>query len=122
MDKIKFFILVIYSSLLLACNTFCNAPYGKYFNYSHENATNYIEFENDGTFTHYYKKDSIELTHKGRWEMSKNDLCKIELREFKNFNELGEHYEDYGLYLLFINGEYLDNGLDGNTESSFKKK
>ncbi|WP_291276156.1 hypothetical protein [Flavobacterium sp.] len=76
---------------------------------------------NDGTYYHYFKNDTIELTCKGTWEKAKDVYCGIELDNFENYNELGSNYEEFGSYFLLKDGEYLNNGLDGNNEYSFIK-
>ncbi|WP_396179842.1 hypothetical protein [Flavobacterium sp.] len=98
----------------------CNFLAGRYYNKSDRNATNYLVIKDNGTYFHYYKKDSVELYHKGVWQKAKNENCVFEFKNWKSYNERGQDYDDYGIYLLFVNGNYLDNGPDGNSASSFE--
>jgi hypothetical protein len=101
----------------------CNANIvGKYICSNMPNSTNFIKIKKDGTFLHYYKKNNIVLISQGTWEKSTDGYCKIELSEWKNFNEYGENFDEFGNGILFINGLYLDISSDGNSSSSFLKE
>lgn len=95
---------------------------GRYICYNDEKATNFLDLNKNGTFFHYYKKDSIESFSKGTWEKSSDGDCRIDFSEWKNFNEDGKQYRVFGNGILFINGNYLDISPDGNSSSSFLKQ
>ena len=95
---------------------------GKYYCNHDENSINYLELKKNGTFYHYYKNENVELSNEGSWKKSNDGYCKIELKDWKNFNEKGGAYEEFMLGLLFINGNYLDISPDGESSTSFKKE
>ncbi|MDD3014657.1 MAG: hypothetical protein PHC34_13230 [Candidatus Gastranaerophilales bacterium] len=93
---------------------------GRYYKVSSN--LNYLDINENGTYFHYYKNDSLELSQEGLWKISQHENSVIELSNWKNYNELGKDYEDYNMYLLFINGNFLNVTPDGNAASSFEKK
>ena len=95
---------------------------GRYYCNNDNNAVNYLDINKDGTYLHFFKKESIELTSKGTWKKVDDSYCKIELEDWRDYNVNGENYEDYILALLFINGGYLDISPDGDSSNSFKKR
>lgn len=117
------FILFFFLGLSVASCQICNEkPLGRYYCSNFNNAENYIEFKDDGTYYHFFKNDSIELANSGEWHIRKDNNCIIELYDYKNFNDEGSNYEDFGIYLLWINNDYLDNSPDGESSTSFKRK
>ncbi len=93
----------------------------KYYCYNNKDAINYIEFWENGEFIHVFEKGEHKLVDTGKWEFSKNGYCQILLSNWKNFNEKGEDYEEFGNGILFINGTYLDVTPDGPSSNSFEK-
>lgn len=94
---------------------------GKYICENNKKAENYLLLNENGTFLHYYKQNDKTFEDKGIWKKSKNGYCEIEFSNWKNFNELGENYHDFANGILWISGDYLDNGPDGESSTSFKK-
>ena len=94
---------------------------GKYYSTSNDNTVNYLDINEDGTYYHFYKKKDIELINKGTWEKSDDGYCKIKLKNWKNFNEMGV-YQEFIFGLLYINGDYLDVTQDGTSSTSFKRE
>ena len=123
MKTYKFLISIVVVSIIFnSCSyKICNISLGRYINKNDQSVINYIDLAKDGTYVHYYRKDTVVLSQDGYWKKSKEDNCIIELENWKSFNEGGEKYEVYGIYLLYLQGDYLNNGPDGNTSTSFKK-
>lgn len=121
--KYLFRFLIIISSNTSCLNLQpCNKDIiGRYYCKNIKGAVNYLDLNKDGTFFHYFKKDTIVLEHWGNWKWTENGYCYIRLHEWKSFNELGLMYEDYGNGSLYVNGNYLDIGPDGESLTSFKK-
>jgi hypothetical protein len=94
---------------------------GKYYCNNDKNAINFIDLKDNGTFLHYYKKGTIELSSEGSWKKNTNGYCYIELSEWKSFNEDGEKFKVFGNGILYINNDYLDISPDGNSSNSFLK-
>lgn len=94
---------------------------GKYVCHNDTNATNYLELNVDGSFLHYYSKGNKIITDKGNWNRSENGFCQIEFSNWKSFNELGLDFQNSGNGILFVKGESLDVGPDGESSTSFKK-
>lgn len=94
---------------------------GKYYCYNYEDAINYIELLKDGHFIHVFKQAKNLLMDTGSWELSVNGYCQVLLSNWKNFNEKGEDYDEFGNGILYINGNYLDVTPDGSSSTSFKK-
>lgn len=94
---------------------------GKYICENNKNAENYLQLNDDGTFLHYYKENDRIFEDKGTWQKSDNGQCEIELSNWKNFNELGKNFNNFANGILWINGDYLDHGPDGESSTSFKK-
>lgn len=118
-------ITIIFSLLTTSCLNLrpCNKDIvGRYFCQNIEGATNSLVIKGDGTYLQSYKQGNIELSNSGTWKKSDDGYCAIRLKKWKNFNEFGENYENFGSSLLFINGDYLDIGPDGDSDTSFKKE
>ncbi len=94
---------------------------GKYYSKGDDNTINYLDINKDGTYYHFCKKNDIELINKGTWEKSSDSYCKIKLKNWKNFNEMGV-YQEFIFGLLYINGDYLDLTQDGTSSTSFKRE
>jgi hypothetical protein len=93
----------------------------RYYSYNNARALNWLDLKKDGTFSHYYKEDTIQLSHHGTWNQSKKNGCLIEFDSWKTFNEDGKNYQKYGNGLLWISYNYLDIGPDGESSTSFEK-
>lgn len=100
----------------------CNPVSGKYFCFNDKKAINFIVINENKTFFHYYKKGTIELTSKGTWKKSTNGYCYIELSEWKNFNEEGKEFKEFGNGILYIDGSFLNISPDGESSASFSKE
>lgn len=101
----------------------CNKDFlGRYYCNNFEGFTNYLDLNNDGSFSHYFKNDTIEITNFGQWEKIDDGYCTIKMRKWKTFNQDGINYEIYNNKYLYINGKYLDIGPDGESSTSFKKE
>lgn len=114
---------ITFMLLILSLNT-CqkNNIIGKYINTYDEKAINYLELKKDMTYYHYYEEDSILLSQKGRWMIDEDEKNTIILFDFQNYNDEGKNFKEYGTYLLMKNGNYLNNGYDGNSRGSFFKQ
>lgn len=123
----KYFFLIFLVFILQSCLDFRPCHYKKtdivarYYCYNNENAINWLDLNKDGTFSHYYKEGTIQLSHHGTWKRDKKSNCIIKLREWKTFNEDGKEYELLGGSDFFISYNYLDIGPDGESSTSFKK-
>lgn len=124
--SIKFFVICFTFILLFkSCIDFskCNEDIsGKYNCFNDKKAINFIIIDKNKTFFHYYKKGKIELTSKGTWEKNSEGYCYIELSEWKNFNEKGEKFKEFGNGILYIKDMFLNIGPDGESSTSFYKE
>jgi len=120
----KYYYLIGLFFFLLSCSFIdCYSDLeGKYINTRDPKSINYLLINKNGTYFHYYKKDTLELTCKGTWEKSEDASCGIEFDDFEDYNELGSGFKKYGSYFLIIDGKYLNNGFDGENEFSFLKE
>ncbi len=75
----------------------------------------------DGSFLHYYQDEQTTLTDTGEWRRSDKNNCVLELSNWKSFNEKGQNFEQFISGLLWIDGQYLDMGPDGQSNTSFLK-
>ncbi len=120
MLKIKFISLFVILYFLQSCNSVSSIA-GTYVNRNDSKVENYLQLNSDMTYLHFYKKDNVTLSQRGVWELKKNPYYGIELFQFCDYNEKGTNYEKFGVYVLIIEGKYLNNGFDGNNASSFEK-
>lgn len=121
----RIFLFIIVSFIFKGCidlRPCAKSIEGKYYCDRNDKAINFLEIRDDGTFLHYYKEKDIELFHNGTWKRNSDGYCLIELNEWKNYNQEGKNYREFGNGILFINGDYLDISPDGESSSSFKKK
>ena len=115
---ISFFSLVFQGCLdLRSCNKDIS---GKYYSKGDDGTVNFLDINENGTYYHFYKKNDIELINKDTWEKSDDGYCKIKLKNWKNFNEMGA-YQEFIFDFLYINGDYLDVTPDGTSSTSFKR-
>jgi hypothetical protein len=56
----------------------CNFLAGRYYNKSDSKAISYLEIKDNGTYFHYYEKDSVKLSHSGIWQKSIKENCVLE--------------------------------------------
>jgi antitoxin component YwqK of YwqJK toxin-antitoxin module len=102
---------------------------GKYYNISEdkEGVTHYVDFKEDGTFFHYYKKDTVVRSHTGKWEKTDKNDC-IELypwvvygkAEQKNLEDFNVTFgTQIGNMFFWQYGKYLNNNPDGTDACSF---
>lgn len=102
---------------------------GKYYNIEDEKALHYIDFKEDGTFFHYYKKDTIVRSHSGNW------TCKDNKIHILNWEEYSYEYLDIisgmgkvefgatlGNQIFWIHGSYLDVTPDGDNYAGYIKE
>ncbi|AWH84841.1 hypothetical protein HYN59_06740 [Flavobacterium album] len=75
----------------------------------------------DGTYFQYYKKDTLKFSNKGKWTLSEDGYCTIDLENWHNYNEPDRKEKIYGSFLFYIDGEYLNEGPEGQNSGSFKK-
>jgi len=96
MKKIVLNLIIIMS--LTACHPSGEEVAGKY-HAKHDKGTEYIEMKADGTFTQYFKNDTIEESNEGTWEFEyRKGQWKIELA-------------DYVTYALPINNEIAQSRI-----------
>ncbi|WP_298304281.1 hypothetical protein [Flavobacterium sp.] len=119
--KIYKFCLIFFSIMFIGCSPL-KKYYGKYYCENETNAINYLIIKEDNSYFHYYKKDNIEISQTGTWLYLDDRFERIELIDFNNYNENGEKYSIIKNYILIKNNNYLNNGFDGNTRSSFIKR
>lgn len=116
--------LILLFSLFLKSCFLNNCPdqikIGKYYSRQDTTVVNYLELKPNGSFVHYYKEGKKELKHSGKWKRSKDDDCIIQFIDWRDFNKKGLKYRDLALGMLYINGDYLDDTPDGETNTSFK--
>lgn len=123
--NMKKYILILFIGFLLeGCLDLRNCDSeskGRYYCYNNEKAINWLDIKKDGTFSHYYKEDTFQLSHHGKWKMREKSNCVIEFDSWKSFNEDGKNYEKYGSNFLYKSSNYLDIGPDGESSTSFEK-
>ncbi len=95
--------------------------FGKYFCHNNPDAINFLFLKEDGSFLHYYQDEQTTLTDTGEWRRSDKNNCVLELSNWKSFNEKGQNFEQFISGLLWIDGQYLDMGPDGQSNTSFLK-
>ena len=95
---------------------------GEYVCKNNPEAENYLVLRDNGTFLHYYKENNLEFTDTGTWKKSSSGYCTIEFSNWKTFNESGKDYKELGNGILWISGQYLDIGPDGESSVSFIRK
>lgn len=116
--KIKILLLFI---IVIGCNT--NAQYaGKYVIDDKKDVVNYLIINTDGTYLHYYKYASMELSQKGEWKIGDAAYNSINLYDFCNYNEDGLSFKKFDIYFLVKDGDYLNPGYDGMVRGSFRKE
>ena len=71
--SILFLVLIFQSCLDLRSCDF-NKLHGRYYCYNNEKTLNWLDLKKDGTFSHYYKQGSIELSHHGTWKKDRGVL------------------------------------------------
>ncbi|WP_186987775.1 hypothetical protein [Constantimarinum furrinae] len=94
---------------------------GKYYCENISGAENYLKLNADGTFSHSFKSNNIELVDSGTWQISAKSNCIIEFSNWKTFNLDGTEFIELGNGLLWISGNKLDIGPDGSSPRSFIK-
>tara|TARA_B100001765_G_scaffold46201_1_gene26758 strand:+ start:54 stop:461 length:408 start_codon:yes stop_codon:yes gene_type:complete len=124
----KYLPYIVFSIILYFSSTSCfflrdcsNDVYGKYVLINNPEAENYLILRRNGTFEHFYSEQNIVLKNEGNWKKSNDGYCVLEFDEWKDYNEKGMNYEEYGNYVLWINGDYLDITPDGTSPNSFKR-
>lgn len=93
---------------------------GKYYCSNIKGAENYLIIKKNNHYFHYFKKDSVVLSQEGKWEFLTDGFERIELINFNNYNEKGADFITIKNHILIKAGDYLNNGFDGNTYSSYK--
>lgn len=112
-------VLIFFLFLLNSCSP-SQKYIGKYYCFNIKGAENYLIIKKDNHYIHYFKKDSVVLSQEGRWEFLTDGFERIELIDFNNYNEKGANFIMIKNHILIKQGDYLNNGFDGNTYSSFK--
>lgn len=102
---------------------------GKYYNIEDEKALHYIDFKEDGTFFHYYKKGSVQRSHSGKWIQEDN---KINIRNWEEYSAeyleiisgmgKAEFGTTLGNQIFWIRGSFLNNTPDGSSAGSYIKE
>ena len=119
------FLLLITFSLLSSCSLrTCKDKdnvIGVYYNENELGTIHYLKLSSDDTFLHYYEMNNEKLSHTGKWEYNRK-WCRIELDEWMSYGDKDTWCNPCEDMTLFVNGNYLDTGLDGEDKSSFKKK
>ncbi|MET3028542.1 lipocalin family protein [Flavobacterium sp. UW10123] len=102
---------------------------GKYYNIEDDKAIHYIDFKADGTFFHYYKKDSIERSHSGTWTREDNKIHILNWEEYsKEYLEIisgmgkAEFGRTLGNQIFWIHGARLDITPDGSNNADYIKE
>ncbi|MDA6070415.1 hypothetical protein NJT12_12365 [Flavobacterium sp. AC] len=102
---------------------------GKYYNIEDEKALHYIDFKEDGTFFHYYKKGSIKRSHSGKWTQENNKINILNWEEYSSeYLEIisGMGKAEFGITLgnqiFWIRGYFLNNTPDGSSPGSYIKE
>lgn len=74
----------------------CDDIIGKYYNIDEEGITHYVEIKEDGTYTQYYKNDSIEKVHESTWQWIADSHCTIQLWEWHVYkaSEIDEVFDE----------------------------
>jgi len=120
----KYFLMLLLGCIIQGCLDLRNCSSdikGRYYCYNNEKAINWLDIKKDGTFSHYYKEDTLNFSHHGTWKMREKSNCVIEFDSWKSFNEDGKNYEKYGSNFLYKSSNYLDISSDGSSSTSFEK-
>jgi|GEM_PF-2991660 len=125
--KIKialFFLFIVYG--LTSCKREVS---GKYYNIEDDKALHYVDFKADGTFYHYYKKDTIERSHSGTWTRDDNKIHILNWEEYsleylEIISGMGkvEFGSTLGNQIFWIHGSYLDVTPDGANYAGYIKE
>lgn len=102
---------------------------GKYYNIEDEKALHYVDFKSDGTFFHYYKKDTVVRSHSGEWTQEENKIHIFNWEEYsyeylKIISGMGkvEFGTILGNQIFWINGSRLDITPDGSNYADYIKE
>ncbi|MCD0476811.1 hypothetical protein LPB87_20675, partial [Flavobacterium sp. EDS] len=86
-------------------------------------------FKADGTFFHYYKKDTVERSHSGEWTREDNKIHIFNWEEYsyeylKIISGMGkvEFGTILGNQIFWIRGPFLNNTPDGSSSGSYIKE
>lgn len=115
-------ISIVFSSSFTSCldlSKCSNNVVGKYKCNNLPEAANILELKYDGKFVHTFSFKKESFIDSGNWEFDKKNSCIIEFSNWKNYNEFGESYQNFGSSVLFINGKYLSISPDGYGCSDF---
>ncbi|QOG04353.1 toxin-antitoxin system YwqK family antitoxin [Flavobacterium sp. MDT1-60] len=125
----KLKIIVLF--LLIICGfTSCQKEVlGKYYNIEDDKALHYIDFKEDGTFFHYYKKGSVERSHSGKWTQEDNKINIFNWEEYsigylEIISGMGkvEFGTTLGNQIFWIHGSRLDVTPDGSNYADYIKE
>ncbi|AYN05784.1 toxin-antitoxin system YwqK family antitoxin [Flavobacterium sp. 140616W15] len=116
--------------VILCVSTSCQTEVlGKYYNIEDDKALHYVDFKADGTFFHYYKKDTIERSHSGEWTREDNKIHIFNWEEYsyeylKIISGMGkvEFGTILGNQIFWIRGPFLNNTPDGSSPGSYIKE
>lgn len=93
---------------------------GKYYNIEDEKALYYIDFKEDGTFFHYYKKGSAKRSHSGKWIQENNKINILNWEEYSAecleiISGMGkaEFGTTLGNQIFWIRGSFSNNNKYG---------
>lgn len=125
--KIKialFFLIIVYG--FTSCQ---KEVLGKYYNIEDDKAVHYVDFRADGTFYHYYKKDTVERSHSGNWTREDNKIHILNWEEYsKEYLEIisgmgkAEFGSTLGNQIFWIHGARLDITPDGSNNADYIKE
>ncbi|MEW5675602.1 hypothetical protein ABGT15_04760 [Flavobacterium enshiense] len=123
-------ILVVISLIFFtACAPNRESLIGKYYNVEDEKAVHYVDFKEDGTFFHYYKKDTVQRSHSGEWFLEENKINIYDWEEYsyeylKIISGMGEVKFGSKLanQIFWISGSYLNTTPDGSNPGSYIKE
>jgi len=102
---------------------------GKYYNIEDDKAVHYVDFKDDGTFFHYYKKDTVVRSHSGTWKREANKINIFNWEEYSYeyleiISGMGkvEFGSTLGNQIFWIHGSYLDVTPDGGNYAGYIKE
>ncbi|MDI9309216.1 MAG: hypothetical protein QM535_03280 [Limnohabitans sp.] len=125
----RILLLAIISFCLVGC--FSIDVSGKYFDISEDGVTHYIDFKEDGTFFHFYKKDTVIRSHTGNWKQrTGKDILELDswvvysksqIEQMDGFGNI-TFGTKMGNMLFWKDNVYLNTSPAGADSSSFVKE
>lgn len=122
--NILFLILILSFSLVSGCMNLesgcSNIQIGSQYICIKSEYTVKLKFIDSNRYELIYQdsKDNV-LKHQGTWESINDGFCKVKFDDWLNFNEKGLNIDNLAFSYLIIQGNNLNVGFDGTSDTSF---